>query len=174
MGETCLLSSSQLQQFHKGCTCGYPGSCTPWTSGAQFVFPRQKQFYNYLSTWKATTRLTRVVKKTFLSQEKKTNVLSYPAWGAWAPAEGKQPSPRISILPWWGEKLWYKTEWGKRSFHCEWREGSTADSSPGETVQRLFWLFNKVWLSFDPSVPVPEVFCECFRSCSYPWARWLR
>lgn len=43
--------------------------------------------------------------------------------------------------------------------------GSAADSQlngllkqqPQETVQRLFQLFNEVWLSFDPSASVPEV-----------------
>lgn len=42
------------------------------------------------------------------------------------------------------------------------------NSSLRETVQRLFWLFNEVWLSFDPSDSAPEVFCEHLRCSPIP------
>lgn len=171
-------SSSKFTWGHQIRVLGATRPCTP---RAQIIFSRQKK-NNYLSAWYAITRLDRRVKETFsgLRERKQMQCII----GSGMPEHQLKASNWLpGLAPFLsGERSPYTMWNGTNEVFIaeeEWETRLTASSidwwnrSPRETVQRLFWLFNEVWLSFDPSASAPEVFCECLRSCSHPWALWL-
>lgn len=177
------LPSSQLQQVHLRPLERSPGANRPCTSRAQIIFSRQKK-NNYLSIWYAITRLTRVVKETFFGLRERKQMQCISRISSVMPDHQLKASNQLpGLAPSLGGERRPCTMWNETnevfSAGEEWETLLTAsstdwwNSSPRETVQRLFWLFNEVWLSFNPSDSVLEVFCECLRSCFYPWAHWL-